>query len=130
MRSKGSPEVVPARRKSANALFQGLCYARDRARLSALCLSWIALYNGIGGLSLRVFTEITPGPGSQGGLLNAIVGSLIMTVLGVAGRHADRHSRRHLHGGIRPLRSGDADRALHQRHPAQRAFDHHRLVRL
>jgi phosphate transport system permease protein len=42
------------------------------------------LYNGIDGLSLRVFTETTPGPGSQGGLLNAIVGSLIMTVLGVA----------------------------------------------
>ena len=73
-----------ARRKSANALFQGLCYAATALGLSALFLILGSLlYNGIGGLSLRVFTEITPGPGSQGGLLNAIVGSLIMTVLGV-----------------------------------------------
>ena len=35
------------------------------------------------GLSLAVFTEMTPPPGSDGGLLNAIVGSLIMTVLAV-----------------------------------------------
>src|SRR4029450_12361590 len=35
------------------------------------------------GLSLAVFTEMTPPPGSDGGLLNAIVGSLIMTTLAV-----------------------------------------------
>jgi phosphate transport system permease protein len=35
-------------------------------------------------LSLKVFTEMTPPPGADGGLLNAISGSLIMTVLGVA----------------------------------------------
>ena len=77
--------ALPARRKSANAVFQGLCYAATALGLTALCLILGSLlYNGVGGLSLRVFTEITPGPGSQGGLLNAIVGSLIMTVLGVA----------------------------------------------
>ena len=76
---------LPTRRKSANALFQALCYAATALGLSALCLILGSLlYNGIDGLSLRVFTETTPGPGSQGGLLNAIVGSLIMTVLGVA----------------------------------------------
>lgn len=42
------------------------------------------LQGGLGGLSLAVFTQNTPPPGSAGGLLNAIVGSLIMTVLGVA----------------------------------------------
>lgn len=42
------------------------------------------LVKGIGGLNLAVFTEMTPPPGSSGGLLNAIVGSLILTVLGVA----------------------------------------------
>jgi phosphate transport system permease protein len=42
------------------------------------------LREGFAGLSLSVFTENTPPPGSAGGLLNAIVGSLIMTVLGVA----------------------------------------------
>jgi phosphate transport system permease protein len=42
------------------------------------------LIKGVGGLSLAVFTEMTPPPGSDGGLLNAIVGSLILTTLGVA----------------------------------------------
>ncbi len=42
------------------------------------------LYKGIDGLNLKVFTEMTPPPGSDGGLLNAIVGSLILTLLGVA----------------------------------------------
>jgi len=41
------------------------------------------LWNGVGGLSLAVFTEMTPPPGSAGGLANAIVGSLILTVMGV-----------------------------------------------
>ena len=50
-------------------------------------LSWLALilgvlfWQGFSGLSLRVFTEMTPPPGAVGGLLNAIVGSLIMTAL-------------------------------------------------
>ncbi|MGD9769872.1 MAG: phosphate ABC transporter permease PstA [Pseudolabrys sp.] len=52
-------------------------------------LGWLVLvlgallWEGFSGLSLRVFTEMTPPPGSAGGLLNAIVGSLILTVLGV-----------------------------------------------
>ena len=41
------------------------------------------LWNGVGGLSLTVFTEMTPPPGSAGGLANAIVGSLILTGFGV-----------------------------------------------
>jgi phosphate transport system permease protein len=44
----------------------------------------ILLFHGIGGLSLSVFTENTPPPGAAGGLLNAITGSLIITVLAVA----------------------------------------------
>src|SRR5262245_3816836 len=42
------------------------------------------LWNGFSGLSLAVFTEMTPPPGSAGGLANAIVGSVILTVFGVA----------------------------------------------
>jgi phosphate transport system permease protein len=42
------------------------------------------VYKGLDGISLKVFTEMTPPPGSDGGLLNAIVGSLILTGLGVA----------------------------------------------
>ena len=41
------------------------------------------LWNGFSGLSLEVFTANTPPPGSAGGLANAIVGSLILTVFGV-----------------------------------------------
>src|SRR5262249_13844340 len=41
------------------------------------------LFEGVSGLSLKVFTEMTPPPGSDGGLLNPIVGSLIMTVIAV-----------------------------------------------
>ncbi|MBB3021674.1 phosphate transport system permease protein [Microvirga lupini] len=55
--------------------------------LGAFVLGWILLMllvEGIGGLSPAVFTETTPGPGSQGGgIANAIVGSLILTVLGI-----------------------------------------------
>jgi phosphate transport system permease protein len=37
----------------------------------------------VGSLSFRVFTEMTPPPGASGGLLNAIVGSLIMTAIAI-----------------------------------------------
>ena len=46
-------------------------------------LLWTLLSTGIPGLSVDVFTKITPPPGSDGGLSNAIVGSLILTVGGV-----------------------------------------------
>lgn len=39
---------------------------------------------GIGGMALKTFIEMTPPPGSDGGLLNAIGGSLIMSFLAVA----------------------------------------------
>jgi len=41
------------------------------------------LWHGLSGLSLTVFTEMTPPPGSAGGLLNPIVGSLILTALAI-----------------------------------------------
>jgi len=41
------------------------------------------LWHGFAGLSLRVFTEMTPPPGSSGGLLNPIFGSLMLTGLAV-----------------------------------------------
>jgi phosphate transport system permease protein len=54
-------------------------------------LGWLAailgtlLFHGAAGLSLAVFTQNTPPPAAQGGgLLNAIVGSLIMTTIAVA----------------------------------------------
>ncbi|MGB6949325.1 MAG: phosphate ABC transporter permease PstA [Methyloceanibacter sp.] len=52
-------------------------------------LAWLAsiltvlVVKGVGGLTLAVFTEMTPPPGGAGGLLNPIVGSLILTGLAV-----------------------------------------------
>jgi phosphate transport system permease protein len=43
----------------------------------------VLLWQGFAGLSISVFTQMTPPPGSAGGLLNAIAGSLMMTVIGV-----------------------------------------------
>ena len=57
---------------------------------TALGLGWLVmilgvlLWEGFGGLSLKVFTEMTPPPGADGGLLNPIIGSLIITALAVA----------------------------------------------
>jgi len=39
------------------------------------------LANGIGALNLTLFTQTTPPPGSAGGLMNAIFGSLAMTAI-------------------------------------------------
>jgi len=56
---------------------------------AAFGLTWLVLIllvlvvKGIGGLSLAVFTEMTPPPGGTGGLLNPIIGSLILTMLAV-----------------------------------------------
>ena len=53
-------------------------------------LGWLALvlgallWQGFSGLSLAVFTQMTPPPGAQGGLLNPIIGSLMLTVLALA----------------------------------------------
>jgi phosphate transport system permease protein len=53
-------------------------------------LGWLVLilgelvYEGFSGLSLAVFTDMTPPPGADGGLLNPIVGSLMLTTIAVA----------------------------------------------
>jgi phosphate transport system permease protein len=46
-------------------------------------LLWTLVSAGVPGLSWAVFTEITPPPGSAGGLANAMVGSLLLTGVGV-----------------------------------------------
>lgn len=43
---------------------------------------WTTIDLGFASLSLRLFTQMTPAPGSEGGLLNAIVGSLLLVSLG------------------------------------------------
>ncbi|MDI3470278.1 MAG: phosphate ABC transporter, permease protein PstA [Pseudolabrys sp.] len=74
-----------ARRRRRNRVSIGLALAATAFGLLWLVLILaVLLWKGFGGLSLAVFTQMTPPPGSAGGLLNAIAGSLVMTVLAVA----------------------------------------------
>jgi phosphate transport system permease protein len=71
-------------RRRRNRIAMGLSFAATLFGLGWLVLILgVLLWEGLSGLSLAVFTEMTPPPGSDGGLLNAIVGSLIMTILAV-----------------------------------------------
>jgi phosphate transport system permease protein len=72
------------RRRRRNAITLTLSVAATLFGASWLVLILGTLvWNGAAGLSLAVFTENTPPPGSAGGLANAIIGSLILTVFGV-----------------------------------------------
>jgi phosphate transport system permease protein len=71
-----------ARRKLANGLALALSLAA--MAFGIFWLAWIlldVLRLGLGGLSLDLFTKMTPPPGGDGGLLNAIAGSVIMVGL-------------------------------------------------
>jgi phosphate transport system permease protein len=73
------------RRKSVNAVALVLC--SGAMAFGLFWLAWILFEVcrlGLGGLSLDVFTRMTPPPGSEGGLLNAIAGSLVMVCLAMA----------------------------------------------
>ncbi|HUI16370.1 MAG TPA: phosphate ABC transporter permease PstA [Alphaproteobacteria bacterium] len=44
---------------------------------------WTLIGYGFEGLSLKMFTAMTPPPGNSGGVLNAIAGSIVLTALGI-----------------------------------------------
>ncbi|MBN9069310.1 MAG: phosphate ABC transporter permease PstA [Rhizobiales bacterium] len=73
-----------SRRKARNALMMGMSMVA-----AGIGLAWLALilgalvWKGVAGLSVAVFTEMTPPPGEAGGLLNAIAGSILMTVIAI-----------------------------------------------
>jgi len=72
-------------RKRRNLIWTVFCYLATAFGL--LWLTWILvslLWNGFGGLSLDVFTKSVAPPGVVGGLLNSIVGSSIVTAIGLA----------------------------------------------
>ena len=72
-------------RRRRNTIVMGLSVAATLAGIGWLVMILgVLVWEGVSGLSLRVFTEMTPPPGAAGGLLNPIVGSLIMTSLAVA----------------------------------------------
>jgi len=74
-----------ARRRISNALFVGFCVGVTGLALAALAaILWSLVSQGLAGLNADVITRSTPAPGSKGGLLNAIVGSMILCGLGMA----------------------------------------------
>jgi len=73
-----------AARRRRNRIAQGLSVGATLFGLGWLVLILaVLLWEGLSGLSLAVFTQMTPPPGSAGGLLNPIMGSLILTGLAV-----------------------------------------------
>ncbi|HEX7761287.1 MAG TPA: phosphate ABC transporter permease PstA [Caulobacteraceae bacterium] len=74
-----------AGRRLSNSVFVVFCCAVTGIALVALtAILWSLVIKGVGGLNLDVFTMSTPAPGSEGGLLNAIVGSLMLCLMAMA----------------------------------------------
>ena len=71
-----------ALRKTTNVLFVGFCTVMTVIALGVLAaILYSLLRQGLGGLSVEIFTKSTPAAGSPGGLSNAIVGSLMICAL-------------------------------------------------
>jgi len=71
-------------RKFINAAALGLSGIATAIGLFFLgAILWTLIRSGLAGMSTQVFTAMTPPPGSSGGLLNAIYGSVVMTVIGI-----------------------------------------------
>jgi phosphate transport system permease protein len=84
MKPMASPRLY-RRRKLVNVLSQGGSIVAAGIGIAALVLIvWTLFVNGIRSIDLAMFTQMTPPPGRAGGLLNAIVGSLMLTGVGVA----------------------------------------------
>ena len=76
--------MLYARRRLRNTIMMGLCVvAAGFGLLWLLVILGELVWKGTAGLSLSVFSEMTPPPGEAGGLANPIVGSLLMTGLAV-----------------------------------------------
>jgi phosphate transport system permease protein len=71
-------------RRISNVFFVGFCVFVTFIALAALALILLSLVSqGLHGLNLDIFIKSTPAAGSPGGLINAIVGSITMCVLGM-----------------------------------------------
>jgi phosphate transport system permease protein len=74
-----------AARRSRNLVAMALCWG---ATVIGLCFLFLILgtlfYKGFAAISPRMFLEATPPPGDDGGLVNAIFGSVAMTAIAIA----------------------------------------------
>src|SRR3954462_13528390 len=92
-------------RRSSNLVAMALCWVATVVGLFFLFAILITLfYKGFTAISPRMFLESTPPPGDDGGLINAIFGSVAMTVIAVvvatpigilAGTYLSEYSRGH-----------------------------------
>ena len=81
--SRSHDPSLGRRRRTTDRIVTALCLLATVAGLFFLCSILLTLlWRGLPGLSLHAVTAITRPPGSNGGLRNAIVGSIIMTTLG------------------------------------------------
>jgi phosphate transport system permease protein len=76
--------AVDSRRKTTNIVALGLSILATAIGLFFLAVILVTLVvKGLGAISPAVFTQNTPPPGSAGGLLNAIFGSIAMTAIAI-----------------------------------------------
>lgn len=69
------------RRKTTNRIAMALTFVASAFGLFWLiAILWTLMANGFYALGADIVTKMTPPPGSSGGLLNAILGSVVMTV--------------------------------------------------
>jgi phosphate transport system permease protein len=79
-----SMESLYRRRRMKNALAMALSLSATAFGL--FWLAWILLTafgKGVASLNLALFTQMTPAPGSEGGLLNAFFGSAVMSLMAI-----------------------------------------------
>jgi phosphate transport system permease protein len=70
-----------ARRRLTNTIALTICMLAAAFGLFWLvAILWTLFYNGFSAINLAIFTQMTPPPGSAGGLLNAIFGSIVLTI--------------------------------------------------
>src|SRR5208282_1889593 len=73
---------IYTRRRIANSVVMTLSVAATAFGLLWLVLVlWTLLENGVAAITPALFSQMTPPPGSAGGLLNAIFGSVVMTLI-------------------------------------------------
>jgi len=99
-----------ASRRTGNIVAMTLCWAAAIVGLFFLFAILVTLfYKGFTAISPRMFLESTPPPGDDGGLINAIFGSVAMTVIAVvvatpigilAGTYLAEYSRGHWLGEV------------------------------
>ena len=71
-------------RRFKNLLAQTLAVAATVFGLFWLVwIIWTTLSKGIASINLDLFTQMTPPPGDEGGMLNAFFGSAVMSLLGI-----------------------------------------------